>query len=124
MFLPKSVISTIIGNNTNAKLLLKGVKQASMTELLDVVGIELAMSTLGGNRIADFWSTKRYVGNSDIASTMPRDRFSSIRGCLRIYPDISSSPEIHKNREIDPLWVTRPLLKDLLSTYTSIAVPT
>ena len=82
------------------------------------------MSTLGGNCISDFWSMTWYVGNRYIFNTMPRDRFSDIDRCVRIYPDKHTIPDIYDQKHNDPLWATRPLLNSFLSKSTSIGVPT
>ncbi|KAL3672210.1 hypothetical protein V7S43_002872 [Phytophthora oleae] len=70
----------------NAVLRNDGIRDISESGLDAYIGLELAISITSINEISDFWSSKRFLGSSDFADTMARNRFQQIRSHLKVHP--------------------------------------
>ena len=46
------------------------------------LGLEVAMLLVKFSRMKDYWSSKLFLGSSDFADTMSRDRFLMIRSAI------------------------------------------
>ncbi|OWZ01860.1 hypothetical protein PHMEG_00026682 [Phytophthora megakarya] len=84
------------------------------------IGLEMAMSLCKLNEISDYWSTKPFLRQVDFGEVMGRSRFQEIRGKVTVCAPDSVSPA---EKDRDPLWHTRYLLKHLQTQFAAMAVP-
>ena len=82
------------------------------------LGIEIATSLTQCDDIYDYWSSKKFLGSTDVSTIMSRNTFTKIRSNLGFYPIYDD--EIAAK---DPLWNSRIILEHFLKVSTSIAVP-
>ena len=80
---------------TNIKLKEKGKDALSKLRFDAYIGIERAMSLNPTSRIADYWSTKNFIGNTDIQKIMSITEFSNI--CANICHYLLHDREVAKN---------------------------
>ncbi|ETN21487.1 hypothetical protein PPTG_01649 [Phytophthora nicotianae INRA-310] len=58
----------------------EGKELMTSVEMDAFFGLEIATSISPFTELAEFWSTKLFLGQNDFASTMPRNRYQNIRG--------------------------------------------
>ena len=78
LFFPKAYINKI-RVWTNQKLQSNGHTSVSSAQFNAYLGLELATSIVGMNRLKQYWSTKMFLGHKDFQRTMSRDTFLRIR---------------------------------------------
>ncbi|OWY90838.1 hypothetical protein PHMEG_00040851, partial [Phytophthora megakarya] len=105
---------------TNEMLKEKGRQEATEYEIDAYIGLEIAMSFNPVTAIKDLWSQKLYMGQSDFATTMARNRFETIRARFQVHAPGSVPVE---RRELDPLWHSRRLMSQIQEKFATIAVP-
>jgi hypothetical protein len=139
-FLDKTVLGAI-RTWTNDVLRVHGKAKACENEFNAYLGLEIAMSLVKFSRMKDYWSSKLflgmslvkfnrmkdywsnklfYLGSSDFADTMSRDRFLMIRSAIVLRPPTAYQ---HKVVTSDPLWHCRPVLVHFQKNCTSVATP-
>lgn len=98
----------LMSSCTNRSSLARRGKSLNTTaqEISIFFGISLKMSYLGYPRLSMYWAFGTRV--PEIADKMPRNRFFSIRSCLKLVMDDDVPTEIRSN---DKFWKIRPLLK-------------
>ena len=118
LFLPKAYINKI-RVWTNQNLQSNGHTSVSVVQFNAYLGLELATSIVGMNRLKQYWSTKMFLGHKDFQRTMSRDTFLRIRTHLSLVcPNSVTAAEKSK----DPLWHSRQLLEEFTKNCTLIAV--
>ncbi|OWZ04679.1 hypothetical protein PHMEG_00023377 [Phytophthora megakarya] len=105
---------------TNTMLKDKGKKDTTVFELDAFIGLEIAMSIIPLTEIKELWSQKLFLGQSDFAKTMARNRFESIRARFQVHAPGSVPVQV---RELDPLWHSRRLMAQIQQKFAAIAVP-
>jgi hypothetical protein len=105
---------------TNESLEKKGRKRCTKIEFNAYIGLEMGMSLMKFNDIQKYWSSGCFLGHDTFRSTMSRDRFKQIRGCVCF-----SSPSFYDADEAnaDPLWTCRTLLDNFIKKCAAVAVP-
>ncbi|KAF4129169.1 Transposase IS4 [Phytophthora infestans] len=81
----------MLRGRTNARLLQIGKDEVTVAELDALMGLEIAMGILPLTKITDFWSEKRFLGQKNVAETMPRNRFESLRAIIQIHAPNSAT---------------------------------
>ncbi|KAF4143098.1 Transposase IS4 [Phytophthora infestans] len=105
----------------NARLLQIGKAEVTVAEFEAFMGLEVAMGILPLTEIKDFWSKKNFLGQKDVAETMPRNRFECLRANIQLHAP-NSATESYKL--MNPLWHSRDLLRHIQGQFAEIAVPT
>uniref|UniRef100_H3H696 PiggyBac transposable element-derived protein domain-containing protein n=1 Tax=Phytophthora ramorum TaxID=164328 RepID=H3H696_PHYRM len=105
---------------TNKMLKTKGRLEAMEFEIDAYIGLEIAISFNPVTDIKELWSQKLFMGQSDFALTMARNRFESIRARFQVHAPESIPVE---RRELDPLWHSRRLMAQIQEKFATIAVP-
>lgn len=118
-FLDRTVLGAI-RTWTNDVLRARGKAKASKNEFNAYLGLEIAMSLVKFSRMKDYWSSKLFLGSSDFADTMSRDRFLTIRSAIVLRPPTAYQHEVVTS---DPLWHCRPVLAHFQKNCTSVATP-
>ena len=104
---------------TNSALSRKGESNVTATEFDAFLGLEIGMSLVGFNRIADYWSGVWFRGMALYNATMGRTRFQIIRANLQVHPpDQSSSDPPH-----DPMWFIHEMMSHFQKNCFEVAVP-
>ena len=83
LFLPKAYVNKICVW-TNQNLQSNGHTSVSLTQFNAYLGLELATSIVGLNRLKQYWSTKMFLGHKDFQRTMSLDTFLQIRTHLSL----------------------------------------
>ncbi|POM66310.1 Hypothetical protein PHPALM_17848 [Phytophthora palmivora] len=95
---------------TNKMVKDKSKPEATVYELDAYIRLEIAMSFNPVTEIKELWSTKMFIGQSDFASAMARNRFESIRVRFQVHAP-GNVPVEH--REQDHLWYSRRLMRQI-----------
>ncbi|POM60248.1 LOW QUALITY PROTEIN: hypothetical protein PHPALM_30917 [Phytophthora palmivora] len=96
----------------------KGKPGATVYGLDAYIRLEIAMSFNPVTKIKEPWSPKMFMGQSDFATTMARNRSESIQAQFQVRS--RSVPVGH--REQDPLWHSRRLMRQIQEKFAAIAV--
>src|SRR5687767_5835756 len=84
------------------------------------LGLEMAMSLISYNSIADYLKTGIFTGNEDFKSTMSCDQFKHICANIIFRPNEDVALEVcHAN----PLWHSCHLLENVQTNCSMIEVP-
>ena len=88
LFMKRCFIVDTICTWTNDNTLKQGVStpKATKKEILAVVGLELAASLIGYNRIKDLWKKDIFCGHPDFIATLGRDCFLMLHSKLQLVP--------------------------------------
>ncbi|POM68374.1 Hypothetical protein PHPALM_15472 [Phytophthora palmivora] len=105
---------------TNQILKDKGKPEATVYELDAYMGLEIVMSFNPVTEMKELWSQKVFMGQSDFAATMARNRFETIRAAFQIHAPDSVPAE---RCDQDPLWHSRRLMTQIQNKFAAIAVP-
>jgi hypothetical protein len=119
-FLDKTLLRAI-QTWTNDVLRARGKVKACDNEFNAYLGLEIAMSLVKFSRMKDYWSSKLFLGSSDFANTMSRDRFLTIRSAIVLRPRPTAYQ--HQVMTSDPRWHCRPVLAHSQKNCTSVATP-
>lgn len=108
-YLPDSIYNTIASMTNVKAIILKGVPlKLTETDIKTFIGSNIMMSCYGYPRLKSFWATKTRV--SCIADNISRNKFFTIRSCLKIVSDADINEEQKKS---DKLWKVRPFLEEI-----------
>ena len=116
MFLPKYFFCNSIRDWTNQKIgaAIRSKQYISSTEILAIVGLDIASSLVPMNPLRDLWSDKPFSSSRDFNQVMGRDPFLKIRSHLTFcMPDEGKGccNVLSSNFLDDPLYTTRSILE-------------
>ena len=88
----------------------KGILEASITDILGMIGLELGISLCKLNTIKDYLSTEPFGSSTTFRKTMSNDRFLKLRVNLSFYRD-RNWDETNNNSMVrnDPLYFVHPI---------------
>ena len=86
IFLPKQFLQK---GQKHEQIILekKGILEASITDILGMIGLELGISLCKLNTIKDYLSTEPFGSSTTFRKTMSNDRFLKLRVNLSFYRD-------------------------------------
>ena len=103
---------------TNEKLHGKHKPRMTPEFFFAYLGVEIAASLNPQYKISDYWSSKEFIGNHDIASVMSRQKFMTARANVKHYPVYDEAVASK-----DPLWHSRSMLNHFWKNCVKNAVP-